>query len=1038
MAYLYRMKRTMLFCVFLFCGCLLSVGHRASGQDALQAEQAPGIYFNTLGKAQGLTSGKVRHIMQDRQGFVWLVTTAGIERFDGYTLSHLRFPGNPELSALADQETRACLQDKQGRFWILTDHQGLFCYDPYTGDAQHYLHDKVGDWYLIDFILDRKGKYLWIATNKGLARFDVNTKKTDVFLENTFFLTVFEDREGMIWAGTFSDGIRSIDPTTLKVEAWTAKKKDDHKAFPGFYCRSIVQDINGDLLFASDNGFFRMNLRTRQTTGYFNDPAKPGSFPGRNVSHLLVDSRGQLWIGTFGGGLVLFDRHTDQFYHFQRKPGAFGSLAGDEVMYLFEDASGQIWVGDHAKGVSYFNGNAHFMHHIKAMVGNGSPPFLAKISCLLPVGNTLWMGTKEHLAAWLPASGQLTTYPQPAGVTCLLRLPSGHLLAGTRSGVRQFNPQTGRFTSFRSEELPLREHVLSMMLAGDTAMWLSTTDGKLWQFNLNTSRLRRFETENKIPIRSECNVMMATSAGRLCFGSYGGFGEYDAALDSFVSNRVPGYHSQEGNAVTDIAEDDFGNLWIARYGGGLDVFDPLSRRYRHFGTEDGLPDKFCQTVQRDGFGHIWLGTENGLVVFAAHKRVFDPAHSIHFKVFQTDDGLFSNQVSHSAALLLQQNNAQRPLLYFGGADGLTQINPKLLEFSKHTPVPTLTALHILNELQAPGGDILPKPIETLRELVLRPRQNFFMLEFSALNFLPPGKNHYRYLLKGYDREWVEAGTRHFANYTNVPPGTYTFQFEAFDNDGIAAAPPQSLTIKVLPDWYQAWWFYLLVVLAAVAMVYAYVHWRLAQLRKMETMRQALAADLHDEVGASLTSVQILAQLAAHGDPKRRSEALEKLPEQVRHTSSSLREIVWNIQPGNDDLNLLAGQLMRYAGEFLERADIRYDLHADEFPGHLRLDAVAKQHLARIFKEALNNVAKHSGADFAEVVFKQEKNKLLLTIRDQGRGFDPAAAAPGNGLNNMQLRAQLAGGSLDIDTRSGQGVRLALRLPLRQMKKWYFF
>jgi signal transduction histidine kinase len=324
----------------------------------------------------------------------------------------------------------------------------------------------------------------------------------------------------------------------------------------------------------------------------------------------------------------------------------------------------------------------------------------------------------------------------------------------------------------------------------------------------------------------------------------------------------------------------------------------------------------------------------------------------------------------------------------------------------------------------------------MKQLVLNPKQNFFTLEFSALNFYSPEKNRYRYLLEGYDPAWVEAGTRRSANYTNVPPGNYTFLLEAFNSDGVAAASPQVLKIRVLPAWHQTWWFWSLMALAVGSVVYVYFRWRLAQRRKVESMRQAIAADLHDEVGASLTSIQILSQLAAHPDPARRSEALEKLPEQVRRTFASLREIVWNIQPKHDALHLLLSQLTRYAGEVFEKSDIQYSVQTDEFPEGTTLDPVTRQHFTRIFKEVLSNLVRHSGAGRAAVFFKKENQHLVMLVRDDGKGFDVEKVRRGNGLDNMQVRAAAAGGHLSLKSKMGESTEIRLRLPLKMKKKWW--
>jgi signal transduction histidine kinase/ligand-binding sensor domain-containing protein len=1030
---------------YIFLLGLLSLPYAALPQALFRTTEAPALYFNTIGKNQALAGGKVRSIMQDRRGFIYLSTQVGLDRFDGYDISHINFPGQAELSAAMATETGDCLQDKAGNFWIATDYNGLFRYNPAKGECVRFLHDEKSVLYLLDIILDRSGKSLWLATSDGIVRFDLLDKSAHFFFKGLFFLTVFQDSDGKVWGGTTDKGIHSLDPRTEKTASWLPDLKDS-RAFPGFYCRAIAQDVNGDMLFGCDKGFFRMNFRSGEKTAYLNDTHSSGAFPSGGTTSFLVDRRGQLWVGTYGSGLVLFDRAKGHFVSYQRKAGMLGSLAGNYIECLFEDDAGQIWVGDHSNGISYFNGNTGFVHPLYFENKKTEISQPGQITCLAPNGNTLYVGMPRGIAAYMPDSGIFSLYPlentpfaEWKEISSLLTAPDGSLLAGTWHGVLRLNPKTGVYSKFLPDSLQMTSHVMSMMMEGDSALWLSTFDAKLWRVNLRTGVARRFDQEKKLPGRAECNTMLLTKSGRRCFGSYNGFYEFDVKLDSFIGNQVPGYWKEKSNAISAMTEDANGILWIARWGGGLDAFDPASRRYRHFGTEDGLPDLLCRTVQPDSSGRLWVSTDKGMVVFELSKNVLDPSMKVVFKTLNINNGLALGQASCSAALHFEGHKLSGQRLYFGSEDGLTEILPDLLEFNDTPPKPALTTFYLFNRPLVPSsGGILNLPIEEMTTIVLPPKQNFFTLEFSALNLLSPEKNRYRYLLKGYDPNWVDAGVRRSASYTNVPPGSYTFLLEAFNNDGIASQSPLLIKIDVLPAWYQTWWFRTLMLAVLVVTVYGYLRWRLAHLRKMETMRQAIAADLHDEVGASLTSIQILSQLASHPDPARSAEALEKLPEQVRHTSASLREIVWNIQPKHDDINLLLGELTRHAGEVFEKSDIQYTVQADEFPETATLVVALRQHLLRIFKESLNNITKHSRASQTAVFFKMEKKSLVMTVRDDGKGFDPATVPHGNGLDNMKQRAGDVGGNFSLRSKTGEGTEITLQLPLQFKGAWWKF
>ncbi|MBK9017128.1 MAG: hypothetical protein IPM82_25435 [Saprospiraceae bacterium] len=308
------------------------------------------------------------------------------------------------------------------------------------------------------------------------------------------------------------------------------------------------------------------------------------------------------------------------------------------------------------------------------------------------------------------------------------------------------------------------------------------------------------------------------------------------------------------------------------------------------------------------------------------------------------------------------------------------------------------------------------------------------ISFSSPDFERGRVLNYAYCLN--DGKWQSLGPSTSVQLANLSPRRYRFEVKSITPEGISSEPAAP-HFWVQPLFHQTWWFVAMIAATGGLAAFGYFRWRLGQLLKMEAMRQAIAADLHDEVGASLTSIQILSQLASHPDNDRRSEALEKLPEQVRRTSASLREIVWNISPSHDSLGLLIGELTRHAGEVFEKMDIQYSVQADDFPDGDRLDVAARQHLQRIFKEILNNLAKHSQASRAAVIFKKEGNELVVLVRDNGLGFDPATVRRGNGLDNMQARVMAAGGQLSLRSSPTDGTETTLRLPLKTGRAWWW-
>jgi signal transduction histidine kinase len=310
-------------------------------------------------------------------------------------------------------------------------------------------------------------------------------------------------------------------------------------------------------------------------------------------------------------------------------------------------------------------------------------------------------------------------------------------------------------------------------------------------------------------------------------------------------------------------------------------------------------------------------------------------------------------------------------------------------------------------------------------------QNSLSFSFAALDFVAPGKIIYYYQLYPYDKNWVEAGNRNYAAYTNIPPGEYTFRVKAWGPTIGAKDAEATLSIIITPPFWKTWWFVGLLVLALGSLLYMLYRYRIDQLIALQKVRNRIATDLHDDIGSTLTNISILSELSRQ-KLDRHEEAgvfLNRIAEEVNNSSQALDDIVWSINTNNDTLEQTVARMRRYAAEIFDGANIHYSLQLDEHFAQRKLNMEQRRDCFLLFKEVINNIYKHADAREVSIRVWLEGNQLHMTIEDDGKGFDPTQVTHRNGLKNMQHRIGKWKGQLQIQSTPGKGTHTSLSFPV---------
>ncbi len=1032
---------------------------------------AVNIRFGRIGVSRGLSQGVVNCLLQDKQGFIWVGTQDGLNRYDGNTFKVFR-PAPDDPQSINDRWINSLFQDKQGYIWIGTRLGGLNRYDPATGLFTHFVTDSSDPSSLINnrvqvVFEDSRGR-LWIGTAEGLDRYLPARNGFEHYNFNPLptsepsgddITSIFEDTHGTLWIGTAAAGMNRYNEET---DAFINYSMDVSKpsTLSGNSIRSIQEDSDGNLWVATEKGLNLFNPETKLATHFLHSPGDSNSLASNSVRIVFVDGNSNVWVGT-SDGLDRYDSSSGKFTHYKNDPGMETSLSNDIITAIIESSDSVLWIGTSGGGLNkYYRGQDRFTYYHfsaddpKNLSGNivrnlridgkgdvwistldggldrlsartglvtrflndprnpGSLDSIEVWSAFTDRKDTLWVGTSGGLDMRLPGSGDFVHYHHILGdQTSLIGSPvyamveddASNLWLATQDGLERFDPDSQVFVHYQNN--PVDPHSLS---GNDVETLFKDHSGILWIGTFNDG-LNRY-----VPASGQ-------------FLRY----QHDPANQDSISN----------NSILSIYQDTHGTLWVGTDGGGLNRLDSATNSFTHFGEADGLPNSVIFGILEDNNGFLWLSTNHGI-------SRFDPATGKGIRNYTVDDGLQGNEFSPNACAKDSDGH-----LYFGGVNGLTVFDPDLISDSPF--IPPVVLLSITQDGLPLNRATLP---EFVQKITLRWPQRGFEFEYSALSYAQPGKNQYAYMLENFDQGWNQVGESRNGRYTNLPGGSYVLRIKGSNQDGIWNENGLSIRVTVVPPFWQTLWFRLTLVGGLIVLVLTayWVRVRSIQSYNRELERQVrdrtqeieklfeqtkelavveernrLARELHDS--AKQKAFAALAQLGtASGvlkkDPTAAKTHLGEAENLVYEVIEELSFLIQEMYPVALKEKGLAVTLREYVFEWESRTDIQADVRIDS---ERRLSLNIEQAIYRVVQEALSNVSRHSHADHIEVVLSYKMDMVVLTIADNGCGFDPEAQPSGVGLRSIRERIESIGGMVDIESLLDCGTRLTVRLPVNQ-------
>ena len=899
--------------------------------------------------------------IQDREGFIWVATKNGLNRYDGYSFKV--FTNDPYNSnSLSSNTVTALFEDSKGRIWTGTENAGLDVYDKksthfyritnYADDAGSLSGNRIRN----SIVETKDGKILVPAEDAGFNMitlpgnfFEKKAVPTIVRLSlpgNEPVYGIGKDNTGTVWISSYTNKVYRFDPANNHFVLYDNDR---------FYNNGYATEDGG--LWINNNFFLWDGVNVIPLF----DTAKI------KAGNLLLRSKNEPWI----------DFHEELFYYNISKWEPGKPIQWDYDLHLAKDSkvlfpflidrSGLLWAGTKGYGLRKYNITSS-RFRLQA------PGF--SVRYIVPSVSGIFLGAYPY--EWR----KLLKPASPSGRDSVQRIVAGKSLPlntidnivvsktgdywirvddiNSNAGLFQYNTNTGKLIAFPSvqfnrgegDKQPMIEDSkgnIWMPALGGTFTRINEATGKTDTFTINSNRRRPMLT------KALCTALYEDGKGVFWTGTEEGFAKLDPiAIDpmaigsiaiglnesndnqpavTWYFNNATDRNSLNYNHVSCFLDDPMEPdkyIWIGTKGGGLNRLDKNTGAFFHLTTKDGLPNDVVYGILADAAGNIWGSTNKGIFCLIHSKD--NRGDHWQFRNFTKTDGLQDDEFNTGAYAKLDNGN-----LAFGGVNGLNIFNPAEVLVAGYSPGVFITDMLVNNEPLTPDDKtgILQQSIEQTKSITLSWLQDILTLEFSSLDFTAPGQNKYRYQLAGIDKDWIESGTRRTATYLHLPPGNYVFKVQGTNSQGIWSSKIAELRINVLPPWWRTWWAYLCYALLLGLCIWAYFRFTLnrarlkAQLsfeqleakrvKELDTIKTQLYTNITHEFRTPLTIILGMAQQVINKPGEYFNSGMEMIIRNGQNLLKLVNEMLdlSKLETGKMSLQLVNGDMINFLRYIVE-------------------------------------------------------------------------------------------------------------------------
>jgi ligand-binding sensor domain-containing protein/two-component sensor histidine kinase len=987
----------------------------------------------------GLASNDVHALHQDEKGFIWVGSSNGLQRFDGTKFVNFFMPAKKGSDALPISTLDYIVPGKNGTLWLYFPELrevGIF-------DPAKFTYRKVA-----------------IKPNKPIPP-RINAR-------------LWKDRMDNIYLSIQPTGILKYDSTADAFTSSAPFRAPDNWSFG---IRS-AEDLRNGLLWLvfGDKGLAAYDYKTGETYTHVYNPKNIPLLKNwrvqENIANIFIDKSGRYWLYNWpvwaGGGEVIhcldstgtrylkdtaglvvstgkygeyrnmaefpksgiwvfgldklfsFNKKSNKFIFYQSDPLRNFDIHYEVVHQVMEDREGGIWVATN-EGL-YFSSpgtDGNGVQNMMVMDKKGVHEF----TDILELRNgDYWLTSWGSGVVTLDRTFKKKSYnifkPRPASWVKATQLAvtltwcmheekaTGDVWIGSNGGIlTRYNPVTDKTTYYNPPEF-----------ANATVRYITEDKkGRLW-FSTQRGRIIVYDNKSFTVVKDFGTAIIP----KLMFDKDGWLwaavqGTGIVAINSENGKILQQYTKGEGGLFSSTGNDiDQLNDSIIAFGAGaLNLINKQTKKVKVISYEQSLPSNSIQRLRIDRSGYLWIITNNGLCRYNPYNN--------NITTYSSRDGMVMSEKVKTADYLCSEG-----FVMFAGSNALMFFQPEMFETNQQPPDVSITDFKLFNQYL---------PIDSLvaqNQVKLKYDQNSFSLYFSSLSYINRDKLIYYYKMEGIDDNWQRADRQKLVNYSLLPPGKYVFNVYCENIDGVRSKNITTLMIHIKPPFWKTWWFLSLVSLAFFGLLYFIHRLRINKILAVENLRNSVARDLHDDMGSTLSTINILSTMAKsklNTDNVRVSEYLGKISDNSQRMMEAMDDIVWSIKPMNDSMQKITARMREIATSVLEAKDIDLDFRTDPSIEEVKMDMQARRDFFLVFKEAINNIAKYSNASKAQVHLALHHQRLIMIIQDDGIGFD-IDKADGNGLGNMYKRAASLKGRIQIQSKTGEGTRITLNIPVQ--------
>ncbi len=816
----------------------------------IRSQERTNVYFSHYTTEQGLAHSSGNCFAQDSEGFLWIGSNGGLEKFDGYKftiykpevgepnsissilvwslfvdesdnlwigtvggglnkyirnkdefISYRVDPANPK--SISNNNISCIFKDLSGRLWIGTMGGGLNLFNKATGEFIHFkknpsdpnsLKDNIIHTYCID-----KSGMIWLGTENGISIFNPETNFCRNYIKRPGDLDKFDkaaimslasSHSGTIWIGTWRKGLYKYNEQQnqfVKLYDKSSQLGDE------FY--KVFEDTYRDIWIGTDKGLHKYIPKTNFFIHFATDPTDAKSLSDNFVRTIFEDKTEVLWIGTNNGGLNKYDLHLKKFNHFTYKADKPSSLSNTHVFSIIQDKSEKIWIGTR-DGLNLFDQKRESFKCFK-----NNPDNLNSIS---------------NNSVYAIASGKLS-----------------EIWIGTNRGLNKLNTKTFNFTRYSNEpgnpNSLSNDNVRALYYDKSGNLWIGNWGGGLDKFEPDKDKFTNYPVDAANLTINVVLTIIEDKNGIFWLGTYGnGLVKFNPANNKMVYYKADRNNPKKlkDDIVNTVFIDHLGKTWVGTAGGGLSEFNPQTESFITYDVKDGLPSMEIYSILEDGKGNLWISTGKGLSKYDPNNKTFTN--------YDADDGLYARVFYNNSCC--KSNTGE---MYFGGVNGFDIFIPDSIQSNPYLPQIAICDFQVFNRSvrigeKINGRIILQHPVSETKEIVLSHKEYIFSIEFTSLHFASPMKNKYAYMLEGFDKGWVNTdATRRFVSYTTLEPGKYTFRVKGSNNDGLWNETGTSIKITILPPWWNTLWFKLAFVIFILFSLVTFFMYRISRLKKQQ-------------------------------------------------------------------------------------------------------------------------------------------------------------------------------------------------------------